>query len=131
MKRLVCMLLVLCSATMACNREDPIDVNLGDFRAVAPRLSGVEWRKCCTKPPIQTECTKPITNRREALQLLVVAGGDCLDKAFEAVQRYAKDDLPAAHLIRGERTDNPADFLRALATAKGFNRALALEKLFL
>ncbi|HYC58052.1 MAG TPA: CHAT domain-containing protein [Thermoanaerobaculia bacterium] len=66
-------------------------------------------------------------NRDKALNLLVVASGECLDKAVGAVARHAKEDLAAAYLVRFERNHDPVDLLRALDIADGFNRALAQE----
>ncbi len=139
-KRVVCILVCLCSAVVACNGNDPIGGKRGR-RAVAPRLSDARWQVCCREAKITSSCNKTITNRDRALELLVDAHGDCLDRVVAAVEKYAKDDLSAAYFLRAQRKNDPVDFLRALRAAEEtrqrdpksvaalFNRALAQEKL--
>ena len=129
MKKLTCILLFLCSAWMACNWEDPIRFDFGEKRLVPVRLSNAEWKPCCVRPPeIRASCLEP-NSRKAALELLVVAGGECLDNTLRAIEKHSPEDLAAAHLIRAHRKKDPVDLLRALKTAKGFNRALAQELL--
>jgi CHAT domain-containing protein len=75
MKSPLCIVLCLCSAFMACNRENP-----------------------------------------------ETGGGR---------DRPAKEEPAAEYLRRFEHKHDPVDLLRALETARGFNRALALERLYL
>lgn len=131
-------LLLFCSATVACNRNDPIPEEMR-LRPVGPRLSNVQWTACCGKAAIRDSCD----DNGDALERLVTAGKDCIDTALATVQRRAKDDLAAAYYIRGQRKGDPVDFLRALKAADEtllkkpdssvalFNRALAQEKLHL
>jgi CHAT domain-containing protein len=121
--------LVLCSALMACNGENPIPMNSGDCRAVEPRLTGAAWKPYCPAPATRLECTEPIKSRAQAQELLTVAGGACLDRVVEVIGKRWQEDLAAAHLVRANRSRDRIDLLRALKTAKGFNRALALQKL--
>lgn len=125
-KKPVCIVLFLSGALLACTRENTIPSNWRDDRLIQARLSGAKWKP---KRPggLRTSCSEAVTDREAALSLLVVAGGDCLDKAVTAVARHAKEDLDAAYLTRFERNGDPIDLLRALETAKGFNRALAQE----
>ncbi|HKR65155.1 MAG TPA: hypothetical protein VJZ00_15585, partial [Thermoanaerobaculia bacterium] len=97
------------------------------------RLTGAEWQEYARPATLRTTCTDAVDTREKALELLTNAGGDCLDKALRAVERYAKDDLAAAYLTRFERKrdPDPIDLLHALETAEGFNRALAQEWLYL
>ncbi len=124
----VCIVLVLCSTLMACNRENPKTNDWRD-RLVEARLNGAKWKPYSRATVLRTSCDEPADDREKALDLLVVAGGDCLDKALRAVERHSKDDLAAAYLTRFERKNDPVDLLRALETAQGFNRALVLERL--
>jgi CHAT domain-containing protein len=103
---------------------------LWERRLVTARLSGAEWRTRSPDPkPVET-CSDRLETREQALNLLVVARGDCLDTAIREIGQLAPEDLAAAYLVRAERDDwNPADVLQALKTARGFNRALALEYL--
>jgi CHAT domain-containing protein len=79
---------------------------------------------------LREQCDNEVVKDRDAaLNLLVTAKGSCLDRALELVETHSKQDLAAAYLIRAERNDDPIDLLRATETAKGFNRALALEEL--
>ena len=131
------MLLVLCSALEACNGTDSIGGKRGDrdFRTVEPRLSNAEWKACCRRGEIRCD------SGEDTLTQLVAAGEDCIDKALTAVEKHAKDDLAAAYYIRGQRKNDPVDFLRAWEAAEEelrrnpasevalFNRALAQEKL--
>jgi CHAT domain-containing protein len=127
-------LLLLCSATMACNWNDPIpgQTRGGAFRTVGPRLSNTGWKACCRKAEIRPACDE----RLDALEQLVTADRNCIDKALIAVQKHSRDDLPAAYYIRAQRKGDPVDYLRALnaalegsSSAARFNRALAQEKL--
>ena len=130
LKKLHCVLLLLGSAAMGCNGENTFPLDSGDRRYVRPRLSEARWRICCARPPkIVTSCPEPIGSRERALELLVVAGGACLDTAVLAIEKHSPEDLAAAYLIRAERNDDPVDLLRASKIAKGFNRALVLERL--
>jgi CHAT domain-containing protein len=141
MKKLACVLLLSCSATLACNGKDPFDPKKGDARLVGPRLSNAAWQPCCRKSAIETSCVKTPTNREDALALLVVAHERCLDRAIATVQRRSPDDMAAAYFIRGQRRNDAVDFLRALEAAEEtlrrdpssaaamFNRALVQEKL--
>jgi CHAT domain-containing protein/tetratricopeptide (TPR) repeat protein len=125
-KKPVCIVLFLCSAVLACKGENPFHEDWRENRFGRARLTGVKW-KLKGRPVLSTSCDEAPDSRDEALNLLVVADGDCLDKAVRAVGRYAKEDLAAAYLMRFERKHDPVDLLRALETAEGFNRALALE----
>lgn len=127
MKR-VCIVLFLCSAAMACTRENTVSDDWRETRFVTARLSGAKWQPKAA-PTLERRCDEAVDSRDKALNLLVVAGGECLNRAIKALERYAKDDLAAAYLIRFERGKDPIDLLRALETAKGFNRALAYEHL--
>lgn len=129
MKKLASIVLCLGSAAMACTGKDPNPFVLGGKRMVEARLDAVDYAKCCAKPAIRTSCDEAVRNREEALALLVVARGDCLDKAVRAIATHSPGDLAAAYLIRAEREDDPVYLLRALETARGFNRALAQERL--
>lgn len=140
MRKLVCIVLSLCSAAMmACNDEDPLPAEKG--RMVAPRLSNARWDTCCRDAPIRESC-KDATNREEALALLIEAhGAKCLDQALAGIRRFSPEDLSAAYFIRGQRLKDPVDFLRSLQAAEEtlrrnprsevalFNRALVQEKL--
>ena len=125
-KKPVCIVLFLSGALLACTRENTIPSNWRDDRLIQARLSGVKW-KPKRRAEVRASCDEGVVNRDEALSLLVVAGGNCLDKAVHEVARHAREDLDAAYLTRFERNGNPIDLLRALQTAKGFNRALALD----
>jgi tetratricopeptide (TPR) repeat protein len=129
-KKPVCIILFLCGAVLACDRENPFHDDWRDRRFFRARLTGVKWKQQ-DQPNLSTSCDETPDSRDEALNLLAVAYGDCLDKAVHAVGQYAKEDLDAAYLVRYERKRerDPVDLLRALETAKGFNRALALERL--
>jgi len=124
----VCIVLFLCSALMACTRENTKTNDWRD-RLVEARLSGAKWKQYSLGTELRTSCDDAVDSREKALDLLVMAGGDCLDKALKAVARHSKEDLAAAYLVRFERNHDPVDLLRVLETAKGFNRALALERL--
>ena len=135
-KRVVCILVCLSSAVVACTREDPAGGKRG--RPFGPRLSSAgDWAVCCTKVSLRMQCDEPIRNRQQALTLLEDAHGECLDHVMEAVKRYAQEDLSAAYFIHAQRARDPVDFLLALEAANRnprsrtalFNRALALEKL--
>jgi CHAT domain-containing protein len=125
-KKPVCIVLFLCSAVLACTSENTIHEDWRDNRFIHARLTGAKW-KPRQKAVLRTSCEEPPGSRDEALNLLVVADGACLDKAVKAVARYAPDDLDAAYLTRFERKRDPVDLLRAVKIAKGFNQALALE----
>ena len=115
---------------MACNGENTFRRTSGDQRYVSPRLSDAQWQACCVRPPkILASCPGPISSRERALELLVVAGGACLDAVVLAVEKHAPEDLAAAYLIRAQRNDDAVDLLRASRTARGLNRALVLERL--
>lgn len=114
---------------MVCTDNDPNRRRLGGKRLVEARLSGAKWKPCCSTDETRTTCDETVDSREKALALLVVAGGECLEKALHAVKRYSPEDMAAAYLVRAERNRDPVDLLRALETAKGFNRALALERL--
>ncbi len=127
MKNLLCIVLCLCSAVMACKRENP-NASLWRDRLVKARLNDAEYRQYTPPPKLTTSCDDEVVeNRDQALNLLSVASGPCLDRALRGVQRQAKEDLAAAYLTRFERNHDPIDLLRALETANGFNRALAFE----
>jgi CHAT domain-containing protein len=113
---------------MVCKGENP-ETSGWRGRIVEARLSGTNWKQYSCGTELRTSCDDPVDSREKALDLLVVAGGGCLDKALDAVARYSKEDLAAAYLTRFERNGDPVDLLSALKTAKGFNRALALERL--
>ncbi|HEV7766119.1 MAG TPA: CHAT domain-containing protein [Thermoanaerobaculia bacterium] len=131
MKNPLCIVLCLCSAFMACDRENTKTSTERD-RPVEARLNGAEHRPYRQHAVFQMSCEDEVVDSREkALRLLAGAGGDCIDKALRAVERHAKEDLAAAYLTRFERKHDLLDLLRALETAKGFNRALALERLYL
>lgn len=131
MKSPLCIVLCLCSTFMACKGENPITSTRRD-RPVEARLSGAEHRPYKQPAGFRMSCKDAVADSREtALSLLAEAGGDCLDRAVREVERHAKEDLAAAYLTRFERQHDPLDLLRALETAKGFNRALALERLYL
>jgi tetratricopeptide (TPR) repeat protein len=105
-------------------------------RVAGPRLAGWRWRACCIQSTPRTTCEEKISNREEAQALLLVAHGDCLDRAVRLIEKHSKEDLAAAYTIRAQRTGDPVDFLRALNTTYEvdsetalFNRALAQEKL--
>jgi CHAT domain-containing protein len=129
-KKPVCIVLFLCGVVLACTGENTFPEDWRDHRFFRARLTGAKW-KPQDQPDLSTSCEATPVNRDEALRLLDVAYGDCLDKAVSAVSHYAKEDLDAAYLTRYERKHDPdpVDLLRALETAKGFNRALALEGL--
>ncbi|HEX6085324.1 MAG TPA: hypothetical protein VF266_12415, partial [Thermoanaerobaculia bacterium] len=113
-------LLVLCSAVLACNRENPVPRISGDDQPlVKPQL----------RTPARSSCPEPIKRREKARELLVVAEEQCLDRLVKVFRNQWPDDLAAAYLVRAERNDTPADLLRALDTAKGVNRAMALQQL--
>jgi CHAT domain-containing protein/tetratricopeptide (TPR) repeat protein len=134
LKKIVCIVVSLCTAVLACNSEDPVPEKRG--RVVEPRLAGARWAPCCPEPgrPVMT------CNENEAPQLLESAGGDCLDKAITVLERLASPDLPAAYLLRAARS-NALDLPRALKAADDelqenprsrearFNKALAQQKL--
>jgi CHAT domain-containing protein len=141
-RKLFCIILSLCSATMACNnRNDPVPGKKGGnhLRTVGPRLSNAEWKACCRKAEIRTTCD----DQADALAFLLTADKGCVDTALAAVKDRAPDDLAAAYYIRAQRKNDPVDYLRALNAADEllqknpgspsarFNRALALEKLVL
>ncbi|HEY0158221.1 MAG TPA: CHAT domain-containing protein [Thermoanaerobaculia bacterium] len=131
MKKLVRILFLfsLCSALTACNERDPATADLGETRPLEARIAGADWRPY-KAVQLRTTCNdEPADSREKALELLAVAGGECLDRAVAAVTRHSPEDLAAAYLVRAERNENPVDLLLALKTATGFNRALALEKL--
>lgn len=130
-KKPVCIVLFLSGALLACNRENTFSTDWRETRVVQARLTDAKWKPPQPAATLQTSCNEPVDSRDLALNLLIVADGDCLDKAVTAVARYANDDLAAAYLTRFERNDDPVDLLRALETAQGFNRALALEWLWL
>jgi CHAT domain-containing protein len=116
---------------MACNGENPNAISWRD-RLVPARLTGAEWKQYKRPTAPRTHCDDAEVDRRdEALDLLSVADGPCLETALGAIKRLAKDDLAAAYLTRFDRSHDPVDLLRALETAEGFNRALALEWLCL
>ena len=98
-------------------------------RLFRPRVTGAEWKPCCRKAEIVTKCDEEIRSRAQALALLDAAGGLCLDTAIQAIRTHSPGDLAAAYLVRAERNDDPVDLLKALETATGFNRALALYRL--
>jgi CHAT domain-containing protein len=128
---------------MACNNgNDPVWREKGEnARTIAPRLSNAEWKKCCVPAAAQPSCSDRINDRNEALELLTVATGKCLDNVMKAVERHSPEDLSAAYYIRAQRNDDPVDFLRALQAAENtlrekpsshaarFNRALLYQKL--
>lgn len=126
---------VICGAIAIRNSgKDPSAVK--KWRTVGPRLSGAAWAECCQAAEIRRTCDEAVETREAAIALLAVAHGECLDKAFAAVEKYAKDDLSAAYFIRAQRTGDGVDFLRALdaasrsnSDAAQFNRALAQQKL--
>ncbi len=134
LKTIVCIVVSLCTAVLACNSEDPVPVKRG--RVVEPRLAGTRPVPCCAEPDrLVMTC-----NEIEAPKLLESAGGDCLDTAITVLERLASPDLPAAYLIRAER-NNALDLPRALKAAGDelqknprsqearFNKALAQQKL--
>jgi CHAT domain-containing protein len=131
-KKPVCIILFLCSAVMACNRENTISSDWREKRFIQARLTAAKW-KLYRGTELLTSCSEPADSRDKALDLLVRADVDCLDKAVNAVARHAREDLAAAYLTRFERRrdrrrdPDPVDLLRALKTAEGFNRALAQE----
>lgn len=140
MRKLLCILLSLCSATMACdNRNDSVRGEMGDqnFRTVGPRLSNAKWQACCRKAEIRPSCEES----DDPLALLVAADKNCIDTALKLVGTRVAEDLSAAYFIRAQRKYDPVDFLRALQAAEDtlrknpgsktamFNRALAQEKL--
>lgn len=125
-KKPVCIILFLCGALLACIGENTVRDDWRENRFAEARLTGVKW-KVKDQPDLSTSCDDTPASREEALTLLGVAYGNCLDKAVRMVGRYAKEDLDAAYLTRYERRHDPVDLLHALDTAKGFNRALALE----
>lgn len=129
LRKLACILLSFCSAAVACNETDPSARGLWEKRLTRARLTGAGWQPCCRKAEIRTVCKEKVDSREKALELLRAAGGPCLDDAVAAVEIHAPEDLAAAYLIRGERNDDPGDYLLALKTATGFNRALALHRL--
>jgi tetratricopeptide (TPR) repeat protein len=130
LKKLVCTLLFLCSVlVVVCIVINPILLDLGEKRFVRPYLSGARWAPCCARPRIRASCPEVIGDEQEALKLLEVAGGQCLDDVVRAVEKYSPENVAAAYLIRAERNGDPMDLLHALQTAKGFNRALAQERL--
>lgn len=135
MKKIVCIVVSLCTATLACSGEDPIPGKRG--RAVAPRLTGASWARCCVRPAeVRKSC-----GEKDAPGLLESAHGDCLDTAITVLERRASRDLAAAYFLRWQRNDSPMDLLRALRTAEDelrrdprsrealFNKALAQEHL--
>ena len=119
------MALFLCSVFMACTRENP-KTGIWRDRLVHARLSGADWKPFRQSAYVRTSCD-PVRSREEALNLLAIAGRECLDTALNAVATHAKEDLAAAYLTRFDRNGDPVDLLRALETAEGFNRALAQE----
>jgi CHAT domain-containing protein len=130
-KNPLCILLFLCNAVWACNGKNPKSAHWGDRRPIQARLTGAEWRPYSAPAKLQTSCEEGVNDRDKALALLAAAEGDCLDAAVDAVARHAKEDLAAAYLTRFEREGDPVDLLKALDTARGFNRALTLEWLYL
>jgi len=133
-KRFFCVVVLACSAATGCNGKDPFPSKKG--RVAGPRLAGVRWRACCLPSQSRTTCDEKIASPEEARTLLLVAHGDCLDRAVRLIEKHAKDDLSAAYFIRAQRKGDPVDFLRALNTTYDgnsetalFNRALAQEKL--
>jgi CHAT domain-containing protein len=128
------MLISICTAIAACSGNDPVDGKKG--RPIGPRLSNARWEACCTAPEIVVSCPGSIRRRADAIALLQVAHGPCLDRVFDAIGKHAKDDRAAAYFIRAQRKNDAVDFLRALdATYDGssgtalFNRALIQEQL--
>lgn len=143
MKKLVVIILVLCSATTGCNHEDTRPVKMGR-RPAAMRFSGDEWTACCSDPAdAQRSCDDAISSREQAVALML-ARRNCTDKAiyalggFARVDPAAKNDLAAAYYLRYKRAGQPIDLLHSLDALEGadtpeatFNRAIALEELAL
>jgi CHAT domain-containing protein/tetratricopeptide (TPR) repeat protein len=136
LKKIVCIVVSLCMATLACNPEDPVLEKRGR-RMAAPRLAGARWAPYSSEPgDLVMTCTE-----KKAPDLLESAGGDCLNAAIRILERRGSPDLPAAYLLRAARSNNALDLPRALETADDelrknpgsrearFNKALAQQKL--
>jgi CHAT domain-containing protein len=148
MKRAAFMALALCSLASACGKDTERAVG---WRSVEPRLSGADaWQRCCrpeTAPPSRpSPCPEVFTTPEQAILLLRV-NWSCTEEAIGVLQRDAEihretwSDVAAAHYLRAQRDNAPAELLQAeqaggravTATpqrpAAWFNLALAQEAL--
>jgi CHAT domain-containing protein len=155
-----CALVVLANA---CSHEDTPESAVWR-RSVEPRLTTTKsWHpcepiarpghvvadaRCAAADTLDGRCEPAAATRAEAVRMLFQQPqAQCTDDAIAALESLSRvdagalSDVAAAYYVRAQRSDNPADLLRALDRAEHaartvpipagarFNRALALEAL--
>lgn len=132
MKKLVCILLSLCSALVACNREDT-DLpkkrrSTPSPRTTLPRVTNAQWVECtivrpggnppaipkarCAQPePLQPCRTVEKGDRDGALALL--GNPKCADMMIDEIQKHSGEDLAAAYYVRAQWKNDSGDLLMA------------------